>query len=211
MSKAQLKKFFKSRKKYFKKLPSKKVIVSGFVLVIVFTILYFLKGIFFAAFVNGQPISRISVIRDLERQGGAQALDSLISQTLISQEAKKQNVNISKEEIDTIISEIEANLGSQGGLNQALASEGMTRNDLVNQIRIQQLAKKMLADKISVTQDEVNQYIETNKEILPEGTTPDELNKMAKSQLEQQKLSTEIQSWLTDLKQKANINYFVKY
>lgn len=206
-----MKKTFKDPKKYFKNLRSKKSSILGLITLTVLLIVFLFKGLFIAALVNGQPISRISIVRNLERRGGKEALDSLINQALIFQEAKKQNVNISDEEVNGTISEIEASLENQGGLDQALLLEGLTRDDLIKQIRMQKLVEKMLAGRVAVTEAEVNEYIEANNDTLPKDSTPEEINKIVKNQLEQQKLSSEIQIWLADLMQKAKINYFVEY
>ncbi len=211
MSKKQLNKIFKNRKKYFNKLRSNKRFVLGLVAIIILSILYLFKGLFVAAVVNGQPISRISVVRDLEKRGGTETLDSLINQALIFQEAKRQNVSITDEEINSVLKEIEASLEGQGGLDQLLLLQGMTRNDLVKQIRMQKSVEKILADRVSVTNSEVSEYIEINSDILPEDATDQEINELAKNQLEQQKLSSEIELWLAELRQKAKINYFVEY
>jgi len=211
MAKKNFKKRVLDYKKNFKKLKGNKKFIVGVVIVVLLSLLYLLKGLFVAAFVNGQPISRLSVVRELERRGGAQALDSVISQTLILQEAKKQKVTATDEEVNATIAEIEASLEGQGGLDQILISEGMTRDDLINQVRLQKLAEKILSDQVSVSDEEVKQYIETNADLLPEDQNTEELNNKVKNQLQQQKLSEAIQTWLTDLKDKANINYFVDY
>ena len=211
MAKKNFKKRVLDYKKNFKKLKGNKKFIVGAVIVVLLTLFYLLKGLFVAAFVNGQPISRLSVVRELERRGGAQALDSVISQTLILQEAKKQKVTATDEEVNATIAEIEVSLEGQGGLDQILISEGMTRDDLINQVRLQKLAEKILSDQVSVSDEEVRQYIETNADLLPEDQNTEELNNKVKNQLQQQKLSEAIQTWLTDLKDKANINYFVDY
>src|SRR5690349_14247110 len=54
-------------------------------------LLYVGRGLFVAAVVNGQPISRISVIKETEKQSGKQALDTIVRNTLIEQEARKAN------------------------------------------------------------------------------------------------------------------------
>jgi len=100
MPKSKFAKVLKNRDKYFKKISKDKRVLTGAVMLLVFVLLYFLKGFYIAAVVNGQPISRFSVIGELERRGGSQALDSLINQTLILQEAKKQNVTTTDQEIN---------------------------------------------------------------------------------------------------------------
>ena len=58
------------------------------VIILIAAILFYFKGLFVVALVNGVPITRIAVINELEKQGGKQTLSSLVNQTLILQEAK---------------------------------------------------------------------------------------------------------------------------
>lgn len=211
MAKNGLSKLLASKKKALKKLAKTKKAVYVFGFFILLAVAYLSRGLLFAAFVNGQPISRLSVLSELERRGGSQVLDTLITQTLITQEARKQKITVTDVEIQSQIAELETSLEGQGGLDQVLIAEGMTRNDLKNQLRLQILAEKILADNIAVTDQEVSEYIDQNSDLLPEDKTEDELNLIVHDQLKQQKLSSAIQTWLTDLKGKANINYFVDY
>ena len=211
MPKKQLTTIIKDPKKYFKKIRIKKSFIFGIATVVILLILYIFKSLFVAAIVNGQPISRISIVKNLEKRGGQAALDTLINEALIFQEAKRENVSVTDEEVEEVISKIEAGLENQGGLDQALLLEGMTREELVKQIQMQKLVEKMLTNRIIVTEADVSEYINTNSEILPEGASAEEINETVKNQLQQQKLSSEIQIWLADLRQKAKINYFVEY
>ena len=170
------------------------------------------KGFFVAALVNGQPIARLTIIQELEKQGGKQTLSSLINQTLILQEAKKKNIEVSQEEIDKSAKQIEESLKQQGqNLDTALAVQGMTRQDFLMQLRLRGLVEKLLADQIKVTDKEVSDYIEKNKDTIPTNLKEDEIKKGVKEQLKQQKLASKSQEWLTGLAKSAKINYFVNY
>ncbi|MDP2649265.1 MAG: hypothetical protein Q8P10_00315, partial [bacterium] len=70
------------------KLKQPKIFI-GLIVVILAVGAFFLKGLFVAALVNGEPITRVAIISELEKQGGKQALSSLVNQVLILQEAKK--------------------------------------------------------------------------------------------------------------------------
>ncbi|MDP2628319.1 MAG: hypothetical protein Q8P15_00280, partial [Nanoarchaeota archaeon] len=90
-------------------------------IIVVAVLAFSLKGLFVAALVNGQPITRLSVIGELEKQGGQQTLASLVNQALIFQEAKRKNVEVSQKEIDEEAKKIEEVLKQQGqDLNTAL-------------------------------------------------------------------------------------------
>ena len=182
-------------------------------LIIVLLILGFLlKGLFIVALVNGQPITRLALIQELEKQGGKQTLSALVNKTLILQEAKKKKIEVSQEEIDRSAKQIEESLKSQGqDLNTALAMQGLTRQDFLMQLKLRNLVEKLLADKIEVTDKEVTEYIEKNKETLPTDLKEEEIKKGVREQLKQQKLASKSQEWLTGLAKSAKINYFVNY
>lgn len=181
-------------------------------LLIILGLLYYFKGLFVVAIVNGEPISRLSEIRELEKQNGKQVLESLVTKTLILQEAKKQNATISQTEIDQAIKKIEKDIEGQGQtLDQALTVRGMTRADLIEQIKIQKLIEKTLGKDIKVTDNEVDDYIAKNKITAPEGIKPEETKARVKEQLLQQKLSESFQTWIENLKKNAKINYFLNY
>lgn len=184
----------------------------GLIVVVLAVGAFFLKGLFVAAMVNGEPITRASVISELEKQGGKQALSSLVNQTLILQEAKKKNVQATQADVDASLKQIEDSLKSQGqNLDTALAMQGMTRQDLMMQLKLRTLVEKLLADKVKVSDKEIADYIDKNKANLPTNMTPEELNKTVTEQLKQQKLGTESQTWLADLNKNAKISYFVSY
>jgi parvulin-like peptidyl-prolyl isomerase len=89
--------------------------------------------------------------------------------------------------------------------------QGMTQDDLKKQVRTQKIVEKILADKVSPTDQEVADYIKANKDSLPKGQTDDQNKETVKGQLRQQKLSTEFQKWIDELKKSASIKYFTSY
>ncbi|MGB9706823.1 MAG: SurA N-terminal domain-containing protein [Microgenomates group bacterium] len=118
--------------------------IAGLVVFILVTSGYLLKNELVVATVNGQPISRFTLIRELEKNSGKQALESLIGKTLILQEAKRQNVSVGQQEIDQEMKKLEENFKSQGqDLEQLLAFQGMTKASLEEQIRLQKTAEKL--------------------------------------------------------------------
>jgi foldase protein PrsA len=181
-------------------------------LILVGGILFYFKGLFIVATVNGQPVSRIALIQELEKRNGKQMLSSLVTQILIEQEAQKQNINVSQEEIDNEVKKVEEGLKKQGqSLDAALSVQGLTKDDFISQINLQKLVEKILAKDIKVTDKELSDYIEKNKDSIPTDLKPEEVTASARQQLEQQKLSTKAQPWIEGLQTKAKINYFINY
>ena len=194
-----------------KKLKQPKFFIP-LVIIVLIALGFLFKDLFIAALVNGQPITRFALIRELEKQGGKQTLASLVNQTLILQEAKKKKIEVSQKEIDTLAKQIEESLKSQGqDLNTALTMQGLTKQDFLLQLKLRSLVEKLLADKIEVTDKEVAEYIEKNQETLPENLKEDEIKKGVREQLKQQKLASASQAWLAELNKNAKINYFVNY
>src|SRR3989344_3355924 len=193
-------------------MSSKKIVFLIFILSIV---VFFSKSIFFVAFVNGKPISRLAVVNELEKKGGKQILDSLISRELIIQEAGKQKVVVKKEEIDKKLSEIEKSATKQGQkLDQLLAIQGMSKEDLKNQIQVQLILEKLLANKIKVPIKEIDEFIKKNTLTETEETTQaikPPTRKEAEEQLRQQKLQKEAQTLVEQLRKQAKISVFVNY
>jgi len=127
-----------------KKALNKKTLIALLVIFVLVSAGLFLKKELVVATVNGQPISRLTLIREMEKSSGKQVLEGLIGKTLILQEAKKQNALIGQEEIDQEIAKIEENFKNQGqDLNQFLAFQGITKADLEEQIQLQKLAEKL--------------------------------------------------------------------
>jgi len=190
----------------------KRKLITILVIIAIVGILFYFKNLFIIATVNNEPISRIAVIKELEKQAGKQVVSSLITKVLIFQEAKKKNINVTEEEISIEVKKIEESVEKQGQkLEDLLAMQGMKREDLVEQIKIQKIVEKILSSNVKITDKEINDYIENNKNSLPEGQKPEELKESVKEMLKQQKLGNETQKWINELQSKANINYFLNY
>lgn len=201
------------KKKVNKKLRKIKLkIVVIFVVIIALGVLaYTAKGLLVVATVNGSPISRLAVVRILEKESGKGLLDSLIIEKLIQTEASAQNIVISDEEVDAEIKKIEDQIVASGDtFEAALAQQGMNPDDLKKQLKVQKQVEKLLADKIKVTDQEVAQYISDNQTVIPEGQEA-VIREQIKSQLSSQKINVEAQALISDLKAKAKIKYFVNY
>lgn len=188
-----------------------KITVGAVGLLLIVGLIYYYRSLLVAATVNGVPIMRISVIQELERVSGKAALDSLITEKLINDEAVAKGSAVTAEEVATEISKIESQVTAQGKtLDEALKEQNMTRLQLTQRIKVQKNLEKLLADKIKISDSEVDQYIKDNAIKIPVGQETDYRSQIA-AQLEQQKFSIEADSFLASLRSKAQIKYFVSY
>jgi len=173
--------------------------------------LYYYRGLLVAATVNGNPISRLSVINELEGRSGKAALDSLIIKKLINDEFAAKNLSINEGDVDSKVKEIEDQLKVQGQtLESALSVEGMSVAALREQIRIQLKLEKLAEAEVNISDEDVNRYIEENK-IPIEKEKEAEAKNQIKEQLRQQKLQEVIPTIIQNLKSQAKINYIVNY
>ncbi len=200
-----------SKSRRFVSIKNRKILVALMLLGAFIGFAFYYKGVFVAATVNGSPVTRLSVIMELEKQGGKNTLDALITEKLIDNEARKKEVVVTNDEIDQEIKKIEASITQQGGtLNDALLQQGMTLDSLKKQLSVQKKIEKVLSDKIQVIDDDISKYISDNKIELESGKETETKNQIAQ-QLKGQKLNQEASSWINSLKAGAKINYYVNY
>ncbi len=190
-------------------LNSKKTMVVLVTTLLVGSVFYF-KSYFLVATIDGTPISRLSVIQRLEKQGGKSALDSIITEQLIEKEAKRQGLTVTNEEVAAEIKTIEASVAAQGGtLEEALAGQGLAMEDFQKSLRLQKALEKLLGDKIQVTEEEISQSL-GDKSGIPAGKE-EEIRKQIIDQLRSQKLNQEASRYIEELRSKTKIKYFVQY
>lgn len=175
-------------------------------------LIYYFKGLFVAATVNGQVITRLALVREIEKQAGQQILDGLITKAIILQEAKKQKITVSKEEINQEVQKIEESLKAQNqNLDDVLALENLSREELSERLELQKIIEQLAGKDIQITDEEINQYFEENKSFYPEASDEAKTKSQIKEQLRQQKINQNFQTILQSLKNAAKINYFVSF
>jgi len=160
------------------------------------------------ATVNGRPISRISYIKNMEKQGGKQVLERMIQETMIRDEARKKGVTIQQTAIDEEIKKIESQVTAMGRtFEEALESEGITKEELEDQIRMQKMVEVMASANVEVTQEQIDKFISENKDQFPKDTTKEEMQSMAKEELANQAANEAISAWLEEMNKNAKIIY----
>lgn len=193
----------------------RKLFLYGIVVLMAGALIYFGARLLFVATVNGQPIGRLSVVKELEAQGGKQVLDVIILKTIVGQEAKKRKITFTRKEVDAELAKIEKNIVAQGlTLDALLSQQGMTKETLADQIKIQGLLTKMIDNNVNVTEKEVDDYLASQQQQQALGSS--QLTELpsrstVKDQIRQQKLQQKMQSLISELKAKAKITYLINY
>jgi foldase protein PrsA len=186
------------------------VIGISIAVIVILALLYFFRSFLVVAFVNGQPISRWSLDRQLEKTAGKQILNNKIAEILVAQEAQKQKIVISQSEIDTAVKELEDSFKAQGQtLDAVLAMQGQSKEEFLKQMNLQLLLEKMLGSDIQITDEEVAEYFTQNKDYFAEGATLENQKEQIKKNIFDQKLTEKISPWLTELQNNAKIIYFL--
>lgn len=174
--------------------------------------LYFAKSLFIVAFVNGRPISRWSLDRQLEKTAGNQILNTRIAEMLVLQEGRNQKIIISDEEINQEAKKLDDQFKTQGqSLDSVLALQNQSKKEFLRQIKIQLLVEKILGKDIEITDEEIADYFKENQELFAEGATLVSEKENIHQTLFNDKLTEKIQPWLQELQDKANILYFIKF
>lgn len=190
---------------------SRKTLLITAIIILIVAIFYHYRSLYIAAMVDGSPISRFAVIQSLEKASGKQALEALITQKLLADEVKKRGIVVTDADIDAQTKKLSDQIASQGStLDAQLASQGVTITTLRDSERTQLQVEKMLGDKLTVTDADVDQYIKDGKYNIPKEQLAAARAQIAE-QLKQQKMNTEAKALIDSLRSSANISYFVQY
>ena len=151
-------------KKKFKKVSIYKYALLGILLVLAISVTGCKKEEVVVAKVNNEVITKDDLYEILVKQNGEQLLNSLISEKIINIEAEKQKIEVSEEDIQKEIDKIAGNYGGEEAFNQAMQYYGYTLEDIKNDLAMNIKIKKLLEPSISISEEEMKNYFETNKE-----------------------------------------------
>lgn len=178
---------------------------------VVLGLLFAFKSLFLAAMVDGHFISRHAVVSELERQGGKDTLDNLIDKQLITAEAKSKNITITEDELNEEMKKFEDQFSAVGqSLDEVLAMENLSRDNLKDQIRIRKMIEKLIGDKVNISDEDLNKNITDSQITLPAGQEEETKNQI-REQMKQDKLAELSLDLIKDLRSKAKIYTFVEY
>ncbi len=160
------------------------------------------------AIVNGERLYRSDFYDRLEESYGTVIASNMIDEALIYQEAKKKDVKISDEDIEKELKDLETQYGGKEALQQELDARNITDERLRHQIETTLIIEKILTSKIKLSEDELKEFYEQYKDVLfTEDPVPsyEEAKETVKERLREQKLSTEVQTWIQELRADASI------
>ncbi len=191
--------------------PKKSRMVVGVIVVllafIVITIVR--KGYVVAAIVGGKPIYTFQVVSLLMRQFGKQTLEGLITETIISQEARKSGVSVTSRDVKAKEDQMLASLGSNVSLDELLQYQGITKEDLDRQVHIQLLVEKLVGRDVKITDTDISNVIATQSALF-EATDEATLRENVRAYLFEQYISKNARLWFSDLQSKVKVMKFLQ-
>ncbi len=124
------------------------------------------------ATVNGEPITKDELFEAMYPQGGREALEQLITRKLIAQEAAREGLEVSDEELDEEIGNIidESFQGQQEEFENVLEYYGISFDAFREDARLNLLVRKLAMSRIDTSEEEVREYFDANRSLfdLPE-------------------------------------------
>ncbi|MEK9143712.1 MAG: SurA N-terminal domain-containing protein [Patescibacteria group bacterium] len=166
------------------------------------------KSVFLAAVVGSKPVFSWELNRVLVDRYGKQTLEGMISEQLIANEAKKQNISVSSGDIKSREEEIVKGLGSGMPLEELLKIQGLSKEEFDRQITLQLTVQKILGKDLVITQDDIDMFIASNRATLV-ATEEASLRVEAKQAILDSKIGEKLQPWFNELKTKAKILRFL--
>ncbi|WP_197142602.1 peptidylprolyl isomerase [Lysinibacillus sphaericus] len=118
----------------------------------------------YVAKVDGEKILQTELDDALREQYGTEVLDTLITNKIVELEAKKEGVSVSDDAIQEEYEELAESYGGEESLQEALKANGLTEQSVRDNIRMYQLTKDVIATSIDISDEEVAQYFEDNKD-----------------------------------------------
>ncbi|WP_254871034.1 peptidylprolyl isomerase [Bacillus sp. Marseille-Q1617] len=114
--------------------------------------------------VGSQSISKDDLYSVLVDQYGEAALETLIAEKIVELESEENDITIKDSKVDEELQTIKDSYGDEEAFVEALTSSGASLESVKNNIETFLLTEKLLQDRISITDEQVKEYFETNKD-----------------------------------------------
>lgn len=160
------------------------------------------------AIIDNRPVTRFELWSRMEKSFGAQTLDDVVNEYTLDAAIKKNGVVVEQDKIDTQMADLEKQFEGVGGLEEALTQRGLTRADLEKQVRTQLSVEKILSDQVEPTDEEVQEYFDTNAETLYADKEFDEVKDQVKATVKESNLRTAFLEWFATVKEEAKVTNF---
>lgn len=112
--------------------------------------------------VNGEVITKDELFDAMYEYIGPQVLDEMIIIRLTQQEAARRGIGVTDADIEAELDAWAVQVGGRSNLELLLMQQGMTVEQLAEQLRINLTIRALIASEIVVTDEEVRQVFDAN-------------------------------------------------
>lgn len=165
------------------------------------------KHLIVVATVNGQPISSVAYVKQLHQLAGRQILEQMVIEKLILQQAESQGIQVTTEEYDQKVAEIEQQFAAMGGLAAFLDAQNISDSEFRKQVELNLITEKLAGDS-QVTDQEVSDYYQENQEFYQEVEEAEALDQI-RQMLEGDVASTQVQKLIGEYQKTADIKFHI--
>lgn len=181
----------------------------GVLVVIAFALGLKFNGIVLAAKINKTPVYTWELLSTLWNKYRLTALENLVAIRLVDQEAAKEGVEITAEEVEKEAAAIEESYGGKAEFTKLLADEGVSYPEFKKEVKDRLKIQKILEKRITISDEEIATFIETYEEQM-EASDEAGLKTEAQESLKSQKLAESYETFYADLEKNAQINRYIK-
>lgn len=204
-SKKEFSDFEQSESPLKTKIITKKYLYAVLVVLALIGLLFTASRFWIVAWVDNKPITKFELYSLLEKRDEGKTAEELIVQRLLLSEGQKQKQAVSGSETDLEIKKIEDQQGGSEQLDQILSIQRLSREDFKKLVELQLLKQKLFSGNVNISEEDVNKYIEENKQSLPanvlnnpESSEAAQLRDGVKEQLKQLKVNENFNTWLEE-------------
>lgn len=187
------------------KIITKKYLYAVLVVLALIGLLFTASRFWIVAWVDNKPITKFELYSLLEKRDEGKTTEELIVQRLLLSEGQKQKQAVSGSETEIEIKKIEDQQGGPEQLDQILSIQRLSREDFKKLVELQLLKQKLFSGNVNISEEDVNKYIEENKQSLPanvlnnpESSETAQLRDGVKEQLKQLKVNENFNTWLEE-------------
>ncbi|MGI6384809.1 MAG: peptidylprolyl isomerase [bacterium] len=116
------------------------------------------------ATVNGEAITRQSLVDRLIKQAGSSMLEQMIDMLIIKQAAVKAGIKITDAEVNAEVAEIRSQFPNEAAFEEALKRYKLDLNALKADMAPRLMLDKLTAADTAVTDDEIKKHYDENKQ-----------------------------------------------
>lgn len=124
------------------------------------------------ATVNGKKITQSQLYDYMVKQSGMDAVNALVNEEIIIMEAEQTKTEVSADEVQKEMEFYYDYYGGKDAFEYSMAATGVKTDTMEEDIRMYLLMKKLIEPRISVTEEEMQNYFAENKNMFD---TPEEV------------------------------------